>query len=398
MVQLQEVCTAIVDCEHKTAPTQDSGYPSIRTPNIGRGFFILDNVNRVSEATYRAWTQRAVPQPGDLIMAREAPVGNVARIPEGLQPCLGQRTLLIRPDHDQIDAAYLTYLLIGPQVQGSIHAQTNGATVAHLNMKDVRQLELPGLPSRSLQCRIAAILSAYDDLIENCERRIRLLDSMARALYREWFLLFRYPGHEGVPSVESALGPIPKGWAVQTPKQIAEVTYGYPFQSSLFSSGPVGTPVVRIRDIPTGQSQTYTTQSVDSRYHLKNGDILVGMDGDFHTSIWSNGFAFQNQRVARFEPIKTWAPLHFLLALEPSIQALNKSIVGTTVAHLGDMHIKQIAILTPNASVLEMARRQFRAIGDEIVALRRTSRLLRKTRDLLIPRLLSGELSVEDAA
>ena len=85
-MQLEEVCEFIVDCEHKTAPTQETGYPSIRTPNIGRGYFILDGVNRVSAETYELWTKRAKPLPGDLIMAREAPVGNVAMVPEGLQP------------------------------------------------------------------------------------------------------------------------------------------------------------------------------------------------------------------------------------------------------------------------------------------------------------------------
>ena len=67
MAQLLQLCELIVDCEHKTAPTQETGYPSIRTPNIGRGRLILDGVNRVSEDTYRSWTQREVPQPGDLI-------------------------------------------------------------------------------------------------------------------------------------------------------------------------------------------------------------------------------------------------------------------------------------------------------------------------------------------
>ena len=121
-MQLLDICELIVDCEHKTAPTQERGYPSIRTPNIGRGRFILEGVNRVSEETYQLWSRRAVPQPGDLIMAREAPVGNVAMIPPGLQPCLGQRTLLIRPDHSKVDPSFLNYLLNGPHIQGSIHA------------------------------------------------------------------------------------------------------------------------------------------------------------------------------------------------------------------------------------------------------------------------------------
>ena len=145
-MQLIDICETIIDCEHKTAPTQTEGYPSIRTPNIGRGRFILDGVNRVSEETYKLWTKRAIPLPGDLIMAREAPVGNVAMIPEGLQPCLGQRTLLIRPDRTKVEPAYLNYFLNGPHVQNLILAKTNGATVAHLNMKDVRTMELPDIP------------------------------------------------------------------------------------------------------------------------------------------------------------------------------------------------------------------------------------------------------------
>src|SRR5437870_4185051 len=184
-MQLLDVCELIIDCEHKTAPTQETGYPSIRTPNIGNGYFILENVNRVSEETYKMWTKRAVPQPGDLIMAREAPVGNVAIIPKGLCPCLGQRTLLIRPDRSKVEPSFLNYFLNGPHVQGLIHAKTSGATVAHLNMKDVRTMDLPSLPPLAVQRRIAGILSAYDELMENSQRRIRILEAMARALYRE---------------------------------------------------------------------------------------------------------------------------------------------------------------------------------------------------------------------
>ena len=101
-VSLDELCEFIVDCEHKTAPVQDTGYPSIRTPNIGKGRLLLKNVNRVSEQTYKIWTKRAVPESGDLILAREAPVGNVAIIPKGLKICLGQRTTLIRPDKSKV--------------------------------------------------------------------------------------------------------------------------------------------------------------------------------------------------------------------------------------------------------------------------------------------------------
>src|SRR5215470_2273313 len=92
---LKDIFEFIIDCEHNTAPTQSEGHPCIRTANIGRGRLILDGVNRVSEEIYKKWTLRAIARADDLILAREAPIGNVAIIPKNLKVCLGQRTVLI---------------------------------------------------------------------------------------------------------------------------------------------------------------------------------------------------------------------------------------------------------------------------------------------------------------
>ena len=177
---LLNICEFIVDCEHKTAPTQETGYPSIRTPNIGRGRLILDGVNRVSEETYREWSKRAIPQADDLILAREAPVGNVAIIPKNLKVCLGQRTVLIRPDKNKVCPMFLVYFMLGDEIQSRFLGHSTGATVRHLNMRDIRNLDLPKLPSLPTQRKIAAVLSAYDDLIENNTRRIEILEEIAQ--------------------------------------------------------------------------------------------------------------------------------------------------------------------------------------------------------------------------
>jgi len=211
---LADVCELIIDSEHKTAPKAPEGYPMVRTTDIERGKLNLRSALRVGEAAYRSWTARAVPKPSDLILAREAPVGNVGIIPPGAEPCLGQRTVLLRPNQGLIEPLYLNYLLSGPELRGRMEALSNGSTVPHLNMGDIRLLELPKLPVLSTQRRIASILSAYDDLIENNTRRIQILEEMAQAIYREWFVEFRFPGHEGARMVDSELGPIPEGWQV----------------------------------------------------------------------------------------------------------------------------------------------------------------------------------------
>ena len=108
---LNNICLDIVDCEHKTAPIQNEGIPSIRTTDIKNGFLDFKSANKVSEETYKQWTQRLEPQPNDLILAREAPVGQVGIVPKGQRVCLGQRTVLIRPNQQKVYPFYLLYLL-----------------------------------------------------------------------------------------------------------------------------------------------------------------------------------------------------------------------------------------------------------------------------------------------
>ena len=189
VTRLKYICESIVDCEHKTAPTQETGYSLIRTPNIGIGHLMLDGVNRVSEAIYQEWSRRTIPQSGDLILAREAPVGNVAIIPKDLKVCLGQRTVLIRPDKNKVCSMFLVYLMLGDEIQASLLGRSTGATVHHLNMTDIRNLELPRLPSLSTQRKIADFLNRktkqIDELITTEQRKIELLKEYRQSLISE---------------------------------------------------------------------------------------------------------------------------------------------------------------------------------------------------------------------
>ena len=189
VTRLKYICKSIVDCEHKTAPTQETGYPLIRTPNIGIGHLILDSVNRVSEETYQEWSRRTIPQSGDLILAREAPVGNVAIIPKDLKVCLGQRTVLIRPDKNKVYPMFLVYLMLGDETQAKLLERSTGAIVHHLNMTDIRNLELPRLPSLPVQHKITNFLDhktqQIDELLSTEQRKIELLKEYRQSLISE---------------------------------------------------------------------------------------------------------------------------------------------------------------------------------------------------------------------
>jgi type I restriction enzyme S subunit len=136
---------------------------------------------RISESTYEIWTRRLVPQPGDVILAREAPVGAAVRVPESSRVALGQRTVLLRPDPSKIEARFLYFLLLSAEMQSVILSKAEGSTVPHLNVADVRRLPIPPLPARGEQRAIAEILGALDDKIESNRRLIATSEAILEA-------------------------------------------------------------------------------------------------------------------------------------------------------------------------------------------------------------------------
>ena len=374
----------------------ESGVPVIRGTNLSAASkFSFDDFVYVSEE--KADELRANnAHPGDLIFTQRGTIGQVGLIPFDSpisRFVISQSQMKLTVDPEQADALFLYYFFSAADTVQKIQNLAFAAGVPHINLDILRNFETP-VPPLSVQRRIAGILSAYDELMENSQRRIKILEEMARALYREWFVNFRFPGHEKVKCIDSPLGSIPHGWEVKQLKDVANVTYGFPFQSKKFNTTGVGAPVIRIRDILDGSTDTFTDEEAEPKYHTKNGHILVGMDGDFHMCIWSSGHAYQNQRVARFESNGEIGNLHLFLTLEKPIKEFNKAIVGTTVAHLGDMHIKTIQIVWPPAKLRARARAVLEPMSEQIIALKRRIQNLRRTRDLLLPRLLSGQLTV----
>jgi type I restriction enzyme S subunit len=345
----------------------------------------------------------------DTLFARITPCLQNGKVAQyiGKNPSFGSTEFFVFRAREGIsDAGYVYYLassdiLRGPAEKSMVGA--SGRQRADLNVVKGTPVPAPPLP---VQKRIADILSAYDDLIENNRRRIQILEEMARNLYREWFVKFRFPIYrsdgtverihnpETDPMIDSPLGPIPQGWKTENVLDVAEVRYGFAFKSRKFSEQNIGMPVIRIRDIPKGESKTYTQEKPDKDYLVTNGDILVGMDGDFHMTRWSGGDAYQNQRVARFSSHKpTWNAFLFQALIDP-IHFFNSTITGTTVAHLGHKHIKTIEVLMPPEKYRNHLMDGFSSIDSKSLILKLSIRNLKTSRDLLLPRLVSGQLDV----
>lgn len=383
---LEDVCELIADCPHTTAPDEGKGYPLIRTPNVGKGRLLLEGVHRVSKDIYDKRNMRAIPQKDDIIFAREAPAGNAALIRGGQEVCLGQRTVLIRPDCEKVIPEYLVYYLLAPEQQYKLLGTANGATVVHVNLPVIRKMPIE-LPDIDVQQKIAGYISIYDDLIENNQRQIKLLEEAAQRLYKEWFIDLRFPGYENCKIVDG----VPEGWERKKLVDIVDVQYGYAFDGSKFNDVRNGTPIIRIRNIPDGNTLDFTTEEAEEKYLISNGEILVGMDGEFHINSWSGDNAYLVQRTCCFRPRKQEMRGWLLWAIFEPIKFYEKTVVGATVSHLGKKHIDAIELLTgPDELYVP-----FQNIFDKRQNLLNQNNMLSETRDRLLPKLMSGEIEVQ---
>jgi len=360
--------------------------------SVGSGTQNAPTLYRLSDAPGRA---RRLVAHGDTILATVRP--NLRSFLFVKQP--SERTVastgfaVLRPKKG-VDPRFVYYTVTNQGFTDYLTSNAKGSAYPAVDAEIIKRARV-FCPPLSTQRKIAAILAAYDDLIENNTRRIQILEDMAQMLYREWFVHFHFPGHKQSKMVESALGLIPEGWKYSSLFDAAEVTYGFPFKSALFGSeGDNG--IIRIRDIKGNGTQTFTNEKPLDKYTVNNGDLLVGMDGEFHMGKWAGGKAWLNQRVVRFRPKDQLSRYYLFSALKPYIKEFERTIVGTTVAHLSDRDLKSIKLLIPKPGIQALSNDIFNPIFDQEINLHTRNTNLRQTRDLLLPRLISGELDVAD--
>ena len=399
---LSELCEAIVDCEHKTAPTiEDSEYAVIRTPDIGRGRLNIEQARKVTANTYETWTRRATPQEGDLIFAREAPVGNVAIVLEGHKVCLGQRTVLLRPCRTKVSPEFLCYYLLNDETQGRLLAKAAGATVLHLNVADIRALDVPYLPSLEDQKRAAAVLAAYDDLIAANQRRIQLLEDSARLLYREWFVKLRFPGHETMPVTDG----VPEGWELKPVSEMMDANPRTPFAKD------VNRPFVGMEAISEDSMviDVSDVRPISGGAKFRNGDTLLAritpclengktgfvqfLEDDEAAASGSTEFIVLRSRTVN----PYWI---YCLARSDSFRehAINSMVGSDGRQRVNAKCFDQYFTLQPPSEVLQAFEDNVKEMFAQVQSLTEYNRALRQARDMLLPKLMSGALDLSSIA
>ncbi len=207
-ITIEEATERLIDYRGRTPPKTDSGVRLITAKVVKGGQIFEEPKEFIATDFYDEWMRRGLPQKHDVLLTTEAPLGEVAVLRDSERIALAQRIILLRARPGHVDPLFLFYALQSDFGQGELKARGTGTTVLGIKQSELRQVRIP-IFSLPVQRRIAGILSAYDELIENSQRRIRILETMARALDREWFIHFRYPGSE--PSPRPAGHPSPSG-------------------------------------------------------------------------------------------------------------------------------------------------------------------------------------------
>ena len=396
---LSDIST-IYDCPHSTAPDEGEGYPLIRTPNVGKGRLILDGVHRVCKETYDIRNKRAVPRENDIIFAREAPAGNAAVITKGQYVCLGQRTVLIRPDSNVVNSHYLVYYLLAPRQQVKLLGYAHGSTVGHVNIPDIANLPVE-LPTMEKQVQIAEIIENYDNLIEVNNKRIKTLEQIAENLYKEWFVRFRFPEHVNVEFVNGT----PKGWKYVAFDKIFSYERGVSYSSEEIECDE-GNNLINLKNIQGfGGFRRDGTKKYNGQYKpsqvVKYNDLIMGvtdMTQDRRT-VGAVALVPNMQGVISADLIKLSSPINNLFSYCMFRWGFYSTYIsqfgnGANVIHLKPGTIRNAKILIPTEEVIAVFVKQVEPLFDQIESLYARIDNLTSQRDLLMPRLMGGKLEV----
>ena len=345
--------------------------------------------------------------PGDLVFTQRGTLGQVGLIPR-TSPfsrfVISQSQMKLTVDEKKADAAFLYYYFRAPRTVQQIHNLAFSTGVPHINLDILRNFEvrLPPLPA---QKRIRAILSTYDDLIMNNTRRIRILEEMAQAIYREWFVHFRYPGHKKVKLVPSPLGPIPEGWTIARVSDLVDAQYGYTESATTDQIGP---KFVRGMDINKNSfidwsSVPYCKISEEDqpKYRLEQRDVLVirmadpGKAGIIEKAVDAVFASYLIRLKVRPGFLTPYFLFHFLLS-DRYQGYITGASTGTTRRSASAAVITGVDLVLPPEPLLGRFEEQVAPVRAALNNLLDRNAVLHRTCDYLLPKLISGELDVSD--
>jgi type I restriction enzyme S subunit len=415
VMTLRDAGVQLLDCEHRTPPPAEIGYPYIAIPQVKDGRLNLGDVRLISPEHFADWTRKTRPREWDVILSRRCNPGETAFVPAGLECALGQNLVLLRAEGKRVIPEFLRWLVRSPAWWQQIGAFINvGAVFDSLKCADIPQFQLP-VPPLEDQRAIARILGALDEKIELNRWMSEMLEAMARALFKSWFVDFdpvraKAEGRDpGLPKpvadlfparlVASEHGEIPEGWTRKPLDELARFVNGLALQKYPPGNGK-SLPVIKIAQLRSRNTDDADRASghLDPDYIVRDGDILFSWSGSLECVLWAGGPGALNQHL--FKVISASHPRWLCyLGIHLHLEDFRHIAAGkaTTMGHIQRHHLSDASLAIPPPPLMSAASTIMEPIVEGLWRREVQSRTLAAIRDALLPKLISGELRVKDA-
>lgn len=395
----------LYDGPHATPKPVEDGPIFLSIQNFtGDGRLDFTKIKHLSEDDFPRWTKRVEPKAGDLVFSYEATLNLYAIIPEGFRGSLGRRIALIRPDKNKVDSRFLLYYFATPEWRQVVASNIlTGATVDRIPLTTFPNFPIR-LPPLNVQNRIAGVIADYDELIDNNLRRIKLLEEAAQLIYKEWFVHFRFPGAEHCRIVDG----VPEGWVI---KSVSDATNSVVDGDWIESKDQGGEDyrIIQISNIgmncfvETGNFRFISEQTFKRLrcQEIFAGDILVARMPDPIGRAWLvpkmpwRLVTAVDVAIIRPNPTHLSPELLVLqLNAEPNLAVCAAKATGATRPRVTRKIISALPVIVPTPQLQEEFLRVMKPMFLQIENLRNQNDSLKSARDLLLPRLMSGEIEV----
>ena len=398
-VMADSFCDSVRDGTHDSPKFVEDGHFLITSKNIRNGRVILETANLISEQDFANINRRSKVDQWDVLFSMIGTVGEVCLVREK-EPSFAIKNIGLFKVGNELKSKWLYYWLCTPMTQAAVRQACRGASQQYIPLGELRNFPVRVPTKPGVMRKIVDIVSSYDDLIENNRRRIALLEEAARLLYREWFVHFRFPGHEHVKITNG----LPDGWEPRTFGAVCQaVGGGTPSTSKpeYWSAGDIPwytpTDITRNSCIALLDSEKKITEAGlrgSSAKMLPTGTVLM-------TSRASVGFfgiieepSCTNQGFISILPNDLHARMYLLLNLMYRVEEIRSHAGGSTYKEINKAKFKALNVVMPDSALLREFEEQISELHAQVRTLHTMNQKLAKVRDLLLPRLMNGEITV----
>ena len=396
-VAIKSICKGIYDGPHATPPMSDTGAIFLGISNFNNGRLDLSDIRYISENDLPKWTKRVVPKANDIVFSYEATLNLYAIIPDNFRGCLGRRMALIRVDEEKAYYKFLYYYFYSDAWRTVIQENTVlGATVDRIPL--IKFPDFPiYLPPIKTQRRIADILSAYDDLIENNRKQIKLLEEAAQRLYKEWFVDLRFPGYEHTKIMDG----VPEGWKKSTVLSASSVLRRgiSPRYNDLANYMVINQKCIR-QTVVSFEEARNQEKPYSPEMNLQDSDTVIcstgagtlGRVGQIFGNYPNTTFDSHVTLVRAMPNIGPQYLFWFLKSKQEFLMGMGKG--STNQLELSRGTIQDLTILVPTEKVVQKFEVLAQDIHDKISVANNEITRLKNARDYLLPKLMSEEVEV----